>query len=407
MDYRPIPDGHQETYQRMLRYAFIPERGPDFEEDPPDHPGEYRQRGLYDTPDDDAVLDVENLRAVCGYYDFTANVRGDWHSLGGITAVATPPESRRLGYARQMIDSLHEELRADDTAFAALWPFDYEFYRRLGYEMCNTYQQATVPAEKLDAGAAGPNGRFVDLVPDDFGRLDSVYRSWASQTLGLQRTEGWWRHRVFSAWHTERYVYGWENGDGSLRGYVVYTIEGEGGTDERTMQVHELAYADPEARDQLYRFCRDHDSQVSDVVVRGPPDVTLLETLTDPRAATVTRKPGPMVRVVDLEAAVESLSFAEGVTGSVTVAVAADHHDWNDGTFTLSFDDGDATCTETDADPDLSAGIGALSLVLVGARSASRLHQQGRLTVDPDCSAAAETLDAACPRARTYLREGF
>ncbi len=407
MDYRPIPEAHRETYRRMLRYAFVPERGPDFDDDPPEHPEEYHPRGVYETADDDTAMDPANLRAVCAFYDFTANVRGDWHSVGGVSAVASPPENRRTGHVTEMLDALHEELRANDTAFAVLWPFNYEFYRRFGYAMCNTYQRTTVPPGELDGVVPEPAGTFRRFDPDDFDRLDGIYRTWASETLGLRRTEGWWRYRVFSSWYSERYVYGWEDDEGTLRGYVVYSMEGGDTPEDRTMDVQELAYADPEARRQLYRFCRNHDSQVSTVKLFGPPDSTLLETLTDPRAATVTQKPGPMVRIVDLTAAVSALSVAADVSGSATVAVEDDHHDWNDGTFELSFANGAATCRETEADPDLTAGIGPLSLVLVGARSVSTLREQDRIDVHEGGTQGVETLAAACPPTPTYLREGF
>lgn len=63
----------------------------------------------------------------------TQAVRGKILKLGGIAAVATMPQARRKGYARQLIRALYENMRDENEAVSGLYPFRESFYGRLGY----------------------------------------------------------------------------------------------------------------------------------------------------------------------------------------------------------------------------------------------------------------------------------
>lgn len=406
MDYRTIPEDHDEAVRRLLTYAFQPENGPELDDEDHDRPKEYHRRGLYDVDSDtpDGDLDPDDLTVMCAYYDFTARVRGDFHHAGGVSAVASPPESRRQGYIADLLSELHREFREADIPFAVLWPFKYAFYRHFGYAMTNKSTRTSVPPADLGDVVPDPAGSFRRLDADDYAELDEVHRRWATEPLGLRRTEGWWRYRAFQGWRKDPYVYGWENDEGALRGYLFYSVDEDG--DDKRMDVYELAAVDDEARGHLLRFCRDHDSQVDTVRLReGPGETRLLDSLSDPRAADVEVHPGPMVRLVDLEAAVAALSFPDDETGSVTLAVDDDHCDWNDGTFDLTVGDDGATCLRSDAEPDASLDVGALSQLVVGSLSVHELERNGELTLEDD--GARETLAALFPSEDVYLREGF
>jgi predicted acetyltransferase len=415
MDYRPIPedDDHRDAFGRLLRYAFRPESGPagdeEDDEDRPDHPDNYSPRALYDvapgTPD--AELSADDLAVVCAYYDFRLRVRGEDRPVGGVSAVASPPERRRQGLVGRLLRDLHAELRTEGIALAALWPFEYAFYRQFGYATVGEWASIELPPEELSAVAADTSGRFRRADPGDWAELAAVYDAWADEPLAMDRTEGFWRERALSGWREDPYAYVWEDDAGDPRAYLVYRIEEDG--DDRALSAYELAHADDEARRQIYRFLRDHDSQVETVRLRTPPETYLLETLDDPRAAEVELRPGPMFRVVDLEAAAADLAVPADVEGSVVVDVSDDHLPWNDGRFALSTGQGDVelACDPTDADPGVELGVGALSQLVAGFLPAERLDTYGDLTVrDRD---ELETLSALFPpeEPEPYLREGF
>ncbi|WP_435144445.1 GNAT family N-acetyltransferase [Halobaculum sp. P14] len=405
MDYRPVPDDHVDAYDRLLAYAFAPERGPDPDRDGPDRPEGFHRRGLYGVDDatPTADLDADDLGVACGYHDFSMRLRGDVHDVGGVSAVASPPEHRRSGLVREMLGALHEELRDGGVAFAALWPFKYEFYARMGYARVSAYSRTTVDVDALSAAAPKPAGEFVRLRPDDWERLDAVYDAAATEPLAFDRTEDWWRCRVFQSWESDPFVYGWER-DGDLRGYVVYAVDEDDG--DRTLAVREHAAVDAAARGHLLRFCWTHDSQVDRVRLGGNATDWLFDLLDDPAAADTTVKPGAMLRVVDVPAALTAVDYPDGADVDVALDVTDGGCPWNDDAFRLSVADGDADCGRTDGSPDATLGIGALSRLVVGSHAADRLATLGDLDADDDALAA---LDKAFPAADPppHLREGF
>jgi predicted acetyltransferase len=430
--YRAVPenDAHRTAYRRLLQYAFAPQRGPDHDDDdPPEQPGEFEPRGLY-AHSGDAVAeasDATNGRppvadadpstlVVCGaLLAFRMRIRGEWRPVGGVSAIASPPERRRRGHVGTLLDRLHAELRGRDVAFAALWPFSHPFYRRFGYGRTNDDVVHEFPPEALDAPAATPErdvGTIRRLSVDDVDALSTLHEAAAPEPLALRRSTDWWRLRIFRSWTDERYVYGWEDDAGTLRSYLAYRIED--GDDGRRLVVDYWGATDDEARRHLLAFLRNHDSQVATVRLAAG-DASLLDRLSDPDDADTTVRPGPMVRVVDAEAALSGLP-TPATDERVVVRVREPRDDWNDGTFAVGVDDGRTTCRRIDdgdgtaaggtTDGDVTVEVGALSRLVVGSRSASSLATLG--DVDGDADAVAR-LDALFPRETPgpYLRERF
>jgi predicted acetyltransferase len=462
--YRAVPDDddHRTAYRRHLQYAFAPERGPDPDDDPRERPDEFEPRGLYDIPDpdadtraaagadtdtdgdsdaDDAVPDPDRPAAtdsraaagrppaaavdpsalvVCGaLVDFRMRVRGAWRRVGGVSAVASPPEHRRRGHVATLLDAMHAELRDRGVAVAALWPFSHPFYARFGYGRANDYAVHDLPPAALDAPAARPadDGTLRRLTTDDLDALSAVHEASAVEPLAVRRSADWWRLRIFRSWSDDRYVYGWADDTGDLRSYLAYRIEeGEGADDGRRLVIDYWGAADEEAYRGLLAFLRNHDSQVSTVRFVAP-DAGLLDRLSDPGEAETTVNPGPMVRVVDVEAALAGLSTPAD-PGAVALRVHDGRHAWNDGTFVVDVADGRTTCRRADAGSDATAGgdgsdgeavsvdVDALSRLVVGARSAADLARLGGVDGDDD---AVARLDALLPRETPapYLREFF
>jgi len=236
-----------------------------------------------------------------------------------------------------------------------------------------------------------------------------VYDGWANDEFRLDRSEGWWRHRVFESWGTDPYVYGWTDGDrgDALRSYLVYTITDDDSETGKTMVVSEFAHVDREARGHLLRFCRNHDSQVERVRFTGPSNTRLFDDLDDPRAAGTEIRPGPMARIVDVEAALEEVAYPEAVETTLVFNVRDDACDWNDGRVRLRVTDGRGTAERVGADVDVDASldVGTLSRLVIGSHGVDRLVELG--AVDVEREAVRTGLADAFPPTEPFLREGF
>lgn len=422
VEYRPVPDADIDAWSRLLAYAFRPADPYEPIESVEDLPPPATlgdRRGLYDG---------DELRCTGAHHWFRLRVRGTFREVPGLSAVSTPPRYRRQGLVRRLlVDSLHEYCERG-AGLCALWPFSHPFYRRFGWGTCSRRGRTTCEPDALagiDAPASGrfepacnrddretnggEHGEFVALSADDWGALDRVYRATNSQGLAMDRTEAWWRKRVFQNRDDDPYVAGWVR-NGRLAGYLVYDIEaGEGAEDGPRMIVSELGYVDFEAYRALLALCRYHDSQVSAIEVTGPVDtmIQIQDLARDPRDVEVEIEPGPMIRIVDVREALSTLSYPDGIETDLTIDLSDDLAEWNDGRFRLSITAGTGTCKRTDSedDPDLETSIATLSQTVVGFRSIDRAERVGDF--DVASLAAREALVAAFPTEETFLREGF
>jgi predicted acetyltransferase len=401
MDYRALPDDRKKQFQDYLEYAFSLENGPqdEYDWDPDEQPGEER-----------ALFEGDEMRCVCAHNWFQAHLRGQQFELAGLSAVASPPEHRRKGYVRRLLAESLAEYRDRDDFLTALWAFKHPFYERQGWALANKWTRFECDPDALgfarDHPLAGGDFRRIDT--DDFDRLDPVLTAHNDDyELSIERTEEWWRERIFSSWRTDPYVYAWEDDQGEIRGYVVYRVESE--DEGKRLRTTEFASADHEARVNLLRFLANHDSQVERVSINGPVDTTLLDLADEPEDVTCEVEPGPMVRIVDVPAAIEALDYPTDLDAKFTISVSDPLVDWNDGIFRAALADGRATCEPTiegaTPTPDVTATVGALSQVYVGYHSVADAETLADLEIRD--STTREPLAEMFPERDVFLREGF
>ncbi|MFC4450106.1 GNAT family N-acetyltransferase [Halorussus aquaticus] len=399
MEYRPLPDDRTEQFQEYIEYAFSPEDGPqdEYDWDPDEQPGDER-----------ALFDGDSMLCVCRHYWFRTRLRGQQLEMPGLSAVASPPHHRRKGHVTRLLAESLREYRDRGDVLTALWAFEHPFYERQGWGLANKWTRYECDPEALgwtrDDSLAG--GEFRPIDADEYERLDSVLAAAdEGYELGIERTEDWWRERIFSGWQTDPYAYGWESEDGELRGYLVYRVEDE--SEGKRLHVSDFAAADREARVNLLRFLADHDSQVERMSINRPLETTLLDSATDPADIDCEVKPGPMVRLVDVPAAFEALEYPDAPDASFTVAVSDPLADWNDGAFRVRVEGGRATCERTarDAEADVVTSVSALSQVYVGYHSVA--DAESLTDLDVRTPAARETLSAMFPETEVFPRDHF
>lgn len=393
LEYRNVPEDRREEFHDLLHYAFSLEDGhPDY--DPEEDSDEFGvRRGLFDGDD---------LAVICRHYWFDALVRGSWVSAPGLSAVASPPEHRHKGYISRLLEESLAEYRERGSVLSVLWPFKYSFYRKYGWDTCSRFSKVVCEPDHLAFTQENARGEFRRATPDDWPALDEVYRAATDHDLAIDRSEDFWRHRVFEGWQKDPFVYVWED-EGEPRGYVVYTVEND--DDGKTFQVRDLAAVDETAFRNCLRFLHYHESQVEKVSIRGPPDARLLDRLPEQWAVDGEVSRGPMARIVDVPTAVEALEYPREIQGTIRIAVEDPLVEWNDGTFELSFADGRATCRRVEDDPAVTFPVAALSQLYVGYRSLDRLRRETDVVVHDE--AATDPLERAYPPRDVFLREGF
>ncbi|MFC6720768.1 GNAT family N-acetyltransferase [Halobacteriaceae archaeon SHR40] len=391
VEFRPVPAGDRRRYREILRYAFSPERGP--VTDQPETawpPTLFDQRGLYDG---------DELLGTCKLYYFDARLRGEFQKIGGLGAVATAPEHRGQRHSRDLCRSAIEEYHDNGVGFVALWPFSTSFYRNLGWGVAHKRKRFEFPPAALPEYDV--SGQMQPLDATDWERLRPVETA-DSEGFGLsmRRSEQWWHDRTLSAWTggTDPYIYGYER-DGTLEGYLVYSVDNEG-----TLSVADIAASDEEANRGILNFLGGHGAQIETIVLKRPPEYNLLDRVERPKQIECTLSPGAMVRLTAVSA-LETLSWPE-IDLDCTISVDDPLVERNDGRFSLSVVDGDATVRpQATGEPDLTVEIGTLSQLAVGTHGVETASRLGGL--DIRTKSLCEPLASLFERQPVYLQEFF
>lgn len=386
MEYRPIPDERSEEFRRLVSYAFSPESGPEIEEEKKPHPGE--RYGLFGG---------ERLLCVCRHYFLNARVRGKNQPVAGLSAVASPPEHRRQGHVAELLEKSLADYRERELDFTILWAFKHAFYRRYGWGTINDYAQYETSPEVLASAAGSDRGEFERVEADAWESLDSIYRASINTDFSLQRTEEWWRRRIFERWTDDPYVYRWDD-DGEPQAYIVYTVNRDGEDGATTLRVTDMGSREYDGFHQLLRFLASHESQINRIVLRTAPDCPLFEIVEEPAKIECTLHAGPMFRLVDVARALERLSKPDE---RLSLAVSDPLAPWNDRVFSLSSEG----CELTDEEVMVEMNINTLSQLYAGSHSLATLEKVGEISVrEPR---ARPILKSLFPPRRVYLDEHF
>ncbi|MGM0606102.1 MAG: GNAT family N-acetyltransferase [Halobacteriota archaeon] len=399
VEYGPVPPDRTKEYREIVNYAFRLGEGPL-------GPADDLDAHLYpDLGDRRAVFDEDALRCVCRHYSLSTRLRGDRHDVGGITVVASRPEDRREGHVGRLLTESIGEFRDAGAYLSALWPFSYGLYRKYGWAIGSCDVRYECAPSTLSFAADARRGRFRLVEADEWRTLQRIYDTHADRfdvDLAIDRPEAWWRERTFRRHGDPRYVYVLEI-EGEPRGYVVYETGGEEG--DALIDVDDVVFTDYEAFEELIRLLYDHEGQATTIRIRGLFGVELLDLVDDPTALECSVRPGAMVRLVDVERAIEALSYSPTIADRLVVSIDDPIAPCNDGRFAIEWQSGTARCDRTDADPDVRLDVATLSQLYVGYRSVADLERTGAVAVcDRD---ARETLDAAFPPGTPFLREYF
>lgn len=298
-------------------------------------------------------------RLVCGAYLLPLQIGagGAFVACGGIGGVATPPEDRRRGYTAALLRGMADELRASGTPFSKLGAFKNSFYGRYGWA---TYHETRAFSgsprlfatfRRMQRGAWSPVG--AEAIPE----LDAIYRGALRARFGpVLRSEEWWQERVL-----ERFNYLWRDDEGRARAYVLFSFE-DGWP--RKMTCREVVAADPEARAQIFAFFAQHEDQSEEIRFAAPADAPVQMLMPDPLECRL--EPGYMLRLIDVALALSAMPYPGDIAGRLTLAVADDWLDHNQGVFALDLAEGKGACRRLpdDAEADLALDVRQLAQIV-------------------------------------------
>ncbi|HCK50370.1 MAG TPA: GNAT family N-acetyltransferase [Ruminococcaceae bacterium] len=315
-------------------------------------------------------------------YPLEMNIYNVKYPVGFVTSVCTYPEHTGHGIMKRLMIQSLTRMRENHRPFALLYPYSIPLYRRLGWEIISNKMTYIVKDTQIPRKIQEPG--YVRRVEWNDRQFMDLHTKFAQKTHGCL-------YRNNLAW--EEY-WRWDEDDTNVAvyynvkdkpcGYMVYLIKND------IMHIKEMVYLNREAQKGLWEYIHAHDSMIDEVhgstyfsepIAFEIDDGDIKETI----------RPYAMGRIVDVASFLEDYPCdPDGGELCIDLEIEDDLLPWNDHTFRIRFADGGCTLTDAPAEYHLKMGIGTLSTLLLGYKTAERLFELERIEGRED---AVERLD--------------
>ncbi|SDT68218.1 GNAT family N-acetyltransferase [Actinoplanes derwentensis] len=305
--------------------------------------------------------------------------------VSGVGVLPTHRRQRLL--TRMMHRQLREIADAGREPLAVLWATETSIYPRFGYGPAASRLHLNIMNRevRLPAPPTEQSGRLrlVDPIAD-LADLTKVYEQLRPERVGWSnRDERWWNfvladlkdHRDGA---TKRYAVVHEGPDGPT-GYAVWRVK-HGWTSHGPngeVSVREVAAADPETYQALWRFLLGIDLARSVTFRLAALDEPLLHLVDEPRRLGPSLADALFIRLVDVPRALAARRYATAV--DVVLDVTDPILTENTGRWRLTGGPDGASCARTDDPADLACSVTVLGSVYLGATSFAALAAAGRI----------------------------
>lgn len=276
-------------------------------------------------------------RLIC----FDQNIRGSWRKMGGLGDLATSPEIRRQGHAREMIDYGLRLMYQNGYSTSMLYPFKDTFYSTFGYINCPPVLSVSVNPIQL-RGCRKPNGYSFQRSPikDGVDFFKYVHDGSARNHHGaVLRSDSRWAEMMDGPNYEIVIVFG---RDGEPEGLMLYQNKGYSQFGDSktvgTMTVKEWYCLSCRARTALLNYIYLHADQIVNVSIPiNPMTDDYYHWVQDRNIPTIRARRSYMARVIDVQKTIEGITSS--VEGEVCLQVLDKHCDWNNRGFRIYQED--------------------------------------------------------------------
>ena len=388
MEIRKLTAEDYEAHQHIASLAFGRGAPPTFTTE------------IYDQPDRQRIGIYENgrLQASLGILDFEFYFGKDRRPCGGIFGVASDPAMRGKGFAGTLVKHSLGIMRDKGQFLSSLWPFDFRYYRRYGWEAAAEARWYTAPLELLPHSKETEHveGVYENVVPV----IAPIYERKAVQYNGmLARSAKRWEQKTASGGNRRQSAYIYRR-DGMAEGYALIKY----GEKEDELEATELVALTARAYLGLSGVARRHAMTVKKLKWWGPANDFFPSLIAHWDIETKV-EPSGMNRVVDVRAALSALKPDQGLRGEALVGISDEYAPWNSGVWRIAIEDGSVEASLTNRDPGVLMDIQAFSQAYWGTPSLLDLRRWDRIEVREEVDYT--LLDSLLPPTPVWLYDDF
>jgi predicted acetyltransferase len=292
---------------------------------------------------------------------------------GYIASIACLPAGRGRGYGGAGIAYLLQHMRDAGQVVSTLQPFDFDYYRRFGWEWICTNRFYKIPSRVL---RPDPETKYVRAATkEDCSRICGAYTRFAGGYRGMvARDDTHWNRLLDDTNEHVTYTYLYER-EGEVEGYLIY----RGGNAEETW-LPEFITSTPRSQRGLLGLLRRHEMQVRNYAWKAPEDDGLWSQCFHKEMET---KLGTILqgRVVDLVGALSAWKPDPSARGTLLLGIHDTTAPWNHGTWKVTFDEGVVSVSATKAEAQIQMDIQAFTQAFFGVLTVPSLRKRERLQV--------------------------
>jgi predicted acetyltransferase len=366
IDYRPLTDDDLEQAVVVESTAFYNRPTPErLEQLRQFFPPEWTVGAFVDGK---MVADVRTV-------PMARRINGAATGFGCIGPVACLAAYRRQGHVGQLLRLALERMREQGLALSGLFTPHDALYARYGWERSEAKKLYYMRPSDIRMRVKGAPGTVEAVTPDDWQRMEAIYRNYARTLNGpLHRVEPWWRHNVLQHWEetTARLedsdAVVWKNADGEDEGYLSYHSRSMPRTDRYApweVVVRDFVAVSSDAYLALWQHLLTHDIATR-LAVNMPTDDPFADLIEDPRKVELPRSEGPMMRVVDVERALGRRPYVGSRPVSFTMRVTDISAPWNEGVWRIEAGEGQVRAELKGGDADVELNAGTLAPLYTG-----------------------------------------
>lgn len=323
-------------------------------------------------------------------------IHGKKLPMGGISSVATWPEYRRSGIAKELLHHALVQMKENGQVISYLHPFSVGFYRKYGWEISFSDRADTIPIDQLKRDWQG-EGK-VRRSEADLSTLDTIYTKYASRFNGMiVRDKLWWQQRVLT--DKEANIAIAYNDKHEAEGYIIYKVR------DHVCTVKELSYATLNGRHLLYEFIANHDSMAKQVKWVVPTNNPVPFLVPDPTYEQKV-KPYFMARIVDVKAFLEQYVYTKE-NHHITLAIEDAFFPENSAVYEVEVVDGKAIQIEQksiESTALVACTIQYLTAMCLGYKRPLELYEEGLISGE---ETAVMQLEKMLPNKQTFLSDFF
>lgn len=332
-----------------------------------------------------------------------------------VTNVAVLPTHRRRGSLKGMMSASLAQAAARGDAVSILIAARWRIYGRYGYGPATEGAAYTVDAPTFALRPGVGDGGSLELMSLAAlrGQVDPVFEQFRLSQVGAIRRQPEIVSRTFGIdvgppGYEPPKGFGVLHRDvgGSPDGYLFYDVDDtwEGMQPDCTLTVRDLVALTPEAYTGLWRFCAEMDNVVRVKASDRSIDEPLRWLLQDGRAIEKTNQDDLLwLRVLDVPQALSARNYR--VDGRLVLEVT-DPYGHAAGRYVLEGGPQGASCSRTEATPDLSLPVYALGAAYLGGTRLHNLSLDGSVVEHSDGALALADLmfgSATAPWCNTWF----